>query len=139
VGFWVAKNCMKISHEIAHVPRAKVPTRVEGNRVRVPAGSSRGHRYDREIAAAARASKGHFARIRGCVFLEAVPFFPLSQSRAWARVRPRRAKRSSGVVVEAVRRARERGTMIPQVCHVMNARGVVALGPSLSFPLLPSG
>lgn len=32
-----------------------------------------------EIAAAAR-SKGNFARIRGCVFLEAVPFFPLFPS-----------------------------------------------------------
>ena len=108
----------------------------------VPAGSSRGHagRYDRgnrRSSAMKREFRSH-PRMR---FSGGRPLFPAfsQSSRVWARVRLRRAKRSSGVVVEAVRRARERGTMLPQVCHVMTARGVVALGPSLSFPLLPSG
>lgn len=110
----------------------------------VPAGSSSGHagRYDRgNRRSSAIIIKREFRSHPRMRFSGGRPLFPAfsQSSRAWARVRLRRAKRSSGVVVEAVRRARERGTMLPQVCHVMTARGVVALGPSLSFPLLPSG
>jgi hypothetical protein len=109
----------------------------------VPAGSSRGHagRYDRgNRRSSAMTLNWDFRSHPRMRFSGGRPLFPAfsQSSRVWARVRLRRAKRSSGVVFEAVRRARERGTMLPQVCHVMTARGVVALGPSLSFPLLPS-
>ena len=142
VGFGVAKNRMRVSQKIARVSREKCRARVEGNRVRRASwilARPRRSLYDRgnrRSSAMKREFRSH-PRMR---FSGGRPLFPAfsQSSRVWARVRLRRAKRSSGVVVEAVRRARERGTMLPQVCHVMTARGVVALGPSLSFPLLPS-
>ena len=142
VGFGGAKNRMRVSHKIAHVSRAKCRARVEGNRVRRASWIlARPRRSLRPRANRRSSAKWEFRSHPRMRFSGGRPLFPAfsQSSRAWARVRLRRAKRSSGVVVEAVRRARERGTMLPQVCHVMTARGVVALGPSLCFPSSPSG